>query len=309
MRAVAVDEVGGPERLKIVDIPVPEPGPGEVLVRIAAAGVNLVDAYFREGYLDPGHRPLVMGSDFSGVVERLGDGVDWLTAGDEVYGYKRLGNGTYAEFAVVPAGFLARKPHSISHVEAAGFPCVGITAYQAVIDTLAIQKGETLAITAAAGGVGSVAVQLATGVGAQVVGTASARNEDYVLGLGAEFFVDYGTGEWTELVRKHVPDGVDALFTCVAGETKRRGPEVIRDGGRMVWISGDEPDGPPMGRGIAGTLVHGLPRTDTLDALTALIDADRLRLHVDEVYPLADAAAAQIRVAEGHVRGKLVIEI
>jgi NADPH:quinone reductase-like Zn-dependent oxidoreductase len=309
MRAVAVGETGGPERLEIMELPEPVPGPGEVLVRVEAAGVNLVDTMFREGYLDSGERPLVMGSDFAGVVAGLGDGVVDLTHGEEVYGYKLLGNGTYAEFVAVPASWVARKPPRLTHVEAAALPCVGLTAYQAIVDVLDVRRGETLVVTAAAGGVGSVAVQLAVALGARVIGTASARNEAYVRGLGAEAFVDYTAGDWVAAVAKRYPDGVDAVLTCVSGETLRRSPETIRDGGRLVWISGGPAAGPPMQRRIAGSYRGGEPSRDTLDALAALVEQGRLRPHVGRVYPLADAAAAQLRVAEGHVRGKLVIAV
>jgi NADPH:quinone reductase-like Zn-dependent oxidoreductase len=309
MKAIAVREVGGSDRLELMDLPVPEPAAGEVLVRIESAGVNEVDTMFREGYLDQGIRPIVMGSDFSGVVEQVGDGVDDLAAGDEVYGYKLLGNGTYAEFAAVRADWLARKPASLSHREAAGFPCVGLTAHQAIVDVLDVQEGETVVVTAAAGGVGSVAVQLAAERGARVLGTASAPNEAYVRSLGAEAFVDYRSGDWVAGVKAIFPDGADVVLTCRGGETKRRSPEVLRDGGRLVWITGEDKPGPPMERLIAGSYSGGMPRRDTLDALTALIDAGRLRLPVAQAYPLLDAAAAQLRVAEGHVQGKLVIDV
>jgi NADPH:quinone reductase-like Zn-dependent oxidoreductase len=306
MKAVAVAEIGGLDRLELMELPDPEPAAGEVLVRIEAAGVNEVDTLFREGYLDAGTRPMVMGSDFSGVVERAGEGVEDLTAGDEVYGYKLLGNGTYAELATIPAAWMARKPASLSHVEAAAIPCVGLTAHQA-IELLDVRIGETVVITAAAGGVGTVAVQLAADRGARVLGTASGANETYVRELGAEAFVDYRAGDWVKAVRDHFPGGADIVLTCRGGETKRRSPEALRDGGRLVWITGDERPGPPMERLISGSYSGGMPRRDTLEALAKLVDAGRLRLPVQEVYPLTEAAAAQRRVAEGHVRGKLVV--
>jgi NADPH:quinone reductase-like Zn-dependent oxidoreductase len=309
MKAIAVEEVGGPEQLKLLELPVPKPGPGEVQVRIEAAGVNSVDAMFREGYLDSGARPLVMGSDFSGVIERLGDGVEDMHAGDEVYGYKLLGNGTYAEFAAVPADYLALKPETVSHVEAAALPCVALTAYQALVDVLDVQPGETVAITAAAGGVGSVAIQLAAHRGSHVLAIAGARNEDYVRSLGAEEFIDYRGGDWTQAVTELFPGGVDVVLSCWGGEMKRRSPQILRDGGRMAWMTGDDQAGPPMERMIAGAYSGGIPRRDTLEAIAGLIDAGALRASVEQVYPLEDAASAQQRAAEGHVRGKLVIDV
>jgi NADPH:quinone reductase-like Zn-dependent oxidoreductase len=309
MRAVAVQEIGGPERLEVLDLAVPVPGPGEVLVRVEAAGVNEVDTMFREGYLDGGARPLIMGSDFSGVVEALGPDADGLAPGDEVYGYKLLGNGTYAEYVTVRADWVARKPATITHAEAAALPCVGLTAYQAVVDELDVRAGETVLVTGAAGGVGTVAVQLAADRGARVVGTASARNETYVRDLGAEDFVDYTAGDWVDAVRAVHPAGVDAALTAIGGETKRRAPGALRDGGRLVWISGDDKAGPPMERFIAGSYRGGMPDRDTLRALAGLVDEGRLRVALQEVYALEDAKAAQLEVVGGHVRGKLVIGV
>jgi NADPH:quinone reductase-like Zn-dependent oxidoreductase len=309
MKAVAIRETGGLDRLELLELPVPQPAEGEVLIRIEAAGVNEVDGMFREGYLDSGLRPLVMGSDFSGVIEKLGPGVADLEIGQEVYGYKLLGNGTYAEFTTIKAAWVARKPASISHPAAAAFPCVGLTAYQAMIDGLNAQAGEVVLVTGAAGGVGTVAVQLAVDRGARVVATAGPRNAEYLQALGVEAVLDYHDSDWPQAVRKLFPDGVDAVLTTRGGETKHGSPHVLRDGGRLVWISGEEKTGPPMERMIAGRYIGGMPQRDTLDSLTALIDAGRLRLPIERLYSLKDAAAAQERVAEGHVRGKLVIDV
>jgi len=174
---------------------------------------------------------------------------------------------------------------------------------------LDVAPGEIVVVTGSAGGVGTVAVQLAVERGARVLGTASAANEDHVRGLGAEWFVDYRGSDWVEAVRELHPDGVDVVLTCVGGETKRRAPTVLRDGGRLVWITGEDKAGPPMERLIAGSYSGGMPRRDTLEALSALVDARKLRLPVQAVYPLDAAADAQLRVADGHVRGKLVIEV
>jgi NADPH:quinone reductase-like Zn-dependent oxidoreductase len=309
MKAVAVREVGGIDRLEVMDLPVPEPATDEVVVRVHAAGVNEVDGMFREGYLDSGVRPLIMGSDFSGVISRVGPDVTDVAVGDEVYGYKLLGNGTYADFTVVRADWVARKPRNISHTEAAGFPCVGLTAYQALVDGLDVTRDEVVLITGAAGGVGTVAVQLALSRGARVLTTAGERNRDYLLGLGVDAVVDYRDGDWTEAVRQLYPNGVDAVLTTRGGETKHSSPRVLRDGGRLVWISGDDKGGPPMERMIAGRYVGGMPSRETLDALTALIEAGQLRLPLEHVYGFDEATAAQVRVATGHVRGKLVIDV
>ncbi len=310
MKAIAAYAYGGVDQLHLVDLPTPQPGPDDVLVRVRAAGVNLIDAMHRNGY-QPQHRfPLIPGWDVAGVVEAVGQNVTDVTAGDDVYGYN-VGaiEGTYAEYSVVPAQFLAPKPASLSYIDAAAIPCVGLTAYQTLVDRLNVRAGETVAITAAAGGVGSVAVQVAVHLGARVIGTASGARLDYVRGLGAAHVVDYTQGEWVQAVRAVYPAGVDVALTAIAGETKQQTPGVVRDGGRMAWISGEELPGPPMERLIQGVYSFGFPRRDTFAALTHLIDTGRLNLPIAAVYPLQDAAKAQERIAGGNSGGKLVIEV
>ncbi len=180
---------------------------------------------------------------------------------------------------------------------------------RAVLACVVAPSRFTVVVAGAAGGVGSVAVELAAAREARVVATASARNREYLLGLGAGTVVDYTVGDWVEGVRALHPDGVDAVLSCRGGETKRRAPEVLRDRGRLVWMSGGDQACPPMERGIAGSYVGGTPSRATLEALGDEIDSGRLRPSVQHVYRLSEAAAAQVRVADGHVRGKLVISV
>jgi NADPH:quinone reductase-like Zn-dependent oxidoreductase len=226
--------------------------------------------------------------------------------------------GTYAEYVTVPAQWVSRKPANLSYEEAAAVPCAALTAYQTLVERLNIQPGETVLITAAAGGVGSFAVQIAKAKGSHVIATASTRNQDYLRELGAEEIIDYTKDDWVAAVRTRYPDGVDVVFTCIAGETKQQSPKVLRDGGRLAWISGEEKSGPPMERQIQGTYSVGLPKRETLEALTRLIEAGKVKVPIDTIYPLEQAAKAQEQVAAGdfqgkvragHVRGKLVIAI
>ena len=310
MKAVAAYAYGGSDQLKLVDLPTPKPGPDDVLVRVKAAGVNLVDTMVRSGYMPKNQFPLIPGWDLAGIVETVGQNVTDFTSGEDVYGYN-VGSveGTYAEYAVVPAKFLSKKPVSMTYIEAAGIPCIGLTAYQTLVDGLNVQAGETVAITGAAGGVGTLAIQIAISLGARVVGTASGESLDYVRQLGAENVIDYKQGDWVKAVRGLYPDGVDVLFTPVAGETKQQSPGAVRDGGRLAWISGEEKSGPPMERLIQGVYCFGAPRPDTFAALTKLIDAGKLKLPISAVYPLQDAGKAQDRMAAGNSGGKIVIEI
>ena len=308
MRAIAVERYGGREQLQLLDIPVPSIGPADVLVEVWAAGVNYVDAMFREGYYGTNQFPLVMGSDFAGTIVQLGAEVSDLAVGEEVYGYKLFGNGTYADYVSVPASYVARKPTNLSFVEAAVLPCVGLTAYEA-LERLNLQERETVLITAAAGGVGSLAVQIAVDQGARVIATASQRNHEYLRHLGVMKVIDYTTEDFVQAIRAHYPDGIEAVLTCVGGETKQHSPQVLRDGGRLVWITGDEQAGPPMERFIQGAYQGGMPDRRVLEALAHLAEAKQLSVWIDGVFPLEQAALAQERVETGHIRGKLVVQV
>ena len=309
MRAIAITAYGGPDKLELLDLHVPTIGTKDVLVAVRAAGVNLVDTMFRSGYMGKDVFPLVMGSDFAGRVESVGAEVQGITPGDDVFGYKLMGNGTYAEFAAVPAAYLTKMPKSLDYTRAAAIPCAGLTAYEALTEAANVKAGETVLVTAAAGGVGAFAVQVAVALGAIVIATASEKNHDFLGSLGAFEVIDYRKDDWVETVRKIVPHGVDVCLTCIAGETKQKCVGAVRDGGRLVWISGEEPLGPPMQRMIAGAYSYGRPDPKVLDALARLCDDGKLVVPVEEVVLLKEAAKAHEKVEAGHVRGKLVISI
>ena len=309
MQAVFITEYGGTDKLHLADIAVPEIGASDLLVQVKAAGVNLVDTMFRDGYMGRNVFPLVMGSDFSGIVVKVGNEINAFKVGDEVFGYKLGGNGTYAEFVSVPAAYTAHKPQSLSFEEAAGLPCVGLTAYLAIMEALKVQRDETIVIAAASGGVGSIAVQLCHYLGAHVIGTASARNHEFVQQLGADAVIDYTKGDWVEAVKALHPGGVDAVLSCIAGETKQRAPGAIRDGGRLCWISGEEKLGPPMERGIQGWYAGGRPEAWVLNELAKIADAEELQVPIQEVFTLETASKAQEQVESGRTRGKLVISL
>ncbi len=309
MRAVFVTEYGGTDKLQLADIAVPEIGANDLLVQVKAAGVNLVDTMFRDGYMGTNVFPLVMGSDFSGIVVKVGDEVTGFKVGAQVFGYKLLGNGTYAEFVSVPTAYTAHKPRALSFEEAAGLPCVGLTAYLAIVEAIKVKRDETIVIAAAAGGVGSIAVQICHALGAKVIGTASAHNHEFVRQLGADVVIDYTQGDWVEAVKALHPEGVDAILSCIAGETKQRAPGAIRDGGRLCWISGEERLGPPMERGIQGWYAWGRPEAWVLNELGKMADAGQLQVPIQEVFLLETASKAQEQAEGGHVRGKLVVFI
>jgi NADPH:quinone reductase-like Zn-dependent oxidoreductase len=305
MKAVTITAYG--ETPQITDQPDPKVGPDTVLVRVKAAGVNPVDWKIAAGYLDPVmyvHFPLVPGWDVAGVVERVGPAVTEFAPGDEVIGYNRqdhVGNGTYAELTPAPVRTLARKPASLTWQQAAGLPLAGLTAYQS-LRAGAVEAGDTVLVHAAAGGVGSLAVQIAVARGARVIGTAGERNHDFLRSLGAEP-VTYGDG-LVERVRALAPDGVDAAFDYVGGDAVDQSLEVTRDASRAVSITD--------AAGISdkgGRYVFVRPDSTDLTALAELADAGKLTVHIDKELPLEDAAEAFRLSQTGRTRGKLVLRV
>lgn len=308
MKAIAINEYGGPDKLSEMDLPRPKVGPDTVLVRVRSAGVNPVDWKIREGYLDgafPSHFPLVPGWDLAGVVEVAGPAVVGFAEGDEVIGYARrdhIQHGTYAELAPAPERALARKPVRASWAQAGGLPLAGLTGYQA-LKAVHVGDGDTVLVHAAAGGVGHLAVQLARVLGAErVIGTASPGNHDFVRSLGAEP-VAYGEG-LVERVRALAPQGIDAALDFVGGDALTASADLVTRPERLASII----DAATVKK-LGGAYVFVKPSTVDLTVLADLVDAGRLTVHVAQTFPLARAADAQRLVQEGHVRGKVVLEI
>ncbi|GAA1992720.1 NADP-dependent oxidoreductase [Terrabacter lapilli] len=305
MQAMTYETYGGPEVLALTRQPRPKVGPGEVLVRVRSASVNPVDWKLMSGGLDAVmdvRFPVVPGWDVSGVVEAVGFDTPEFSAGDEVLAYARkdyVHGGTFAELVTVPVRALARKPASMSWDEAAGLPLAGLTALR-LLNCLDVGQGDTVLVHAAAGGVGSLAVQIARSLGARVIGTASERNHERLRELGGEP-VAYGDGV-VERVRALAPDGVDAVADFVGGvlevteavlaEGGRHGSiadaSVIEAGGHYVWV---RPDG------------------DDLTHLTRLVEKGELSVPVARTFPLAQLADAFRLSAEGHAAGKIVVQV
>jgi NADPH:quinone reductase-like Zn-dependent oxidoreductase len=305
MRAIAIEGFGGRDRLKLVDLPAPEPGADDVLVRVRAAGVGPWDTKTREGLFGGRSFPHVLGLEASGILEGAGENVADLREGDEVYVYNS--SGCYAEYVAAPAEKVARKPASLSFEEVAGVPVAGSTAYQGIVEEIGLKEGETVLIAGAAGGVGTMAVQIAASLGARVLGTASPPNHGYLLSLGADEAIDYH-GDWVAAARSIAPDGVDAVFDCVGGETFHRGFEAVRDDGRVVTIVAFGEEVEP-GRGIAHHAFSARAERRKLEKLSQMFDAGNLRVQIEDVLPLEEAAKAHERVEAGHTRGKIVLRV
>lgn len=297
MQGVRIGEGG---TLSVATLPVPKPGPGEVLVRVRAAGVNPVDwkiASRRVGQ--------VAGTDVSGVIDTLGEDVTGWKVGEQVLGFARQ-SGSYAEYAVVPVDSLARKPLSMTFEEAAGVPIAGETAYRALHEVAQIKPGQTVLIHGAAGGVGSAGVQIAKAAGARVIGTASANNADFLRSLGAQQAIDYRKQKFEDVVKK-----VDVVFNTADKETNDRSIAVVREGGMLVSIVG-MPDA--IACGVAkircGTPIRNGPtNAELLARVGELADAGKFKVHVDQVYSMEEAEKAWEKSRSGHARGKLIIRV
>ena len=308
MKAVRIHTYGGLEVLKYEDVPVPQPGTGELLVRIHAAGVNPVDWKVREGYMKDyvTHTlPLILGWDFSGVVEALGSGVTRTLKNDDVYGRPDLSrDGAYAEYIVVRESEVARKPKSVDYLQAAAVPLAGLTAWQALFDKAELKTGQKILIHAAAGGVGSFAVQFAKWKGAHVIGTASRKNQDLVRKLGAEEVVDYQKTRFEEVVRD-----VDVVFDTIGGETQRRSWKVLKKGGTLVSIVAVPSAQEAAAHDVRAVFFACQPNGAQLTEIARLIDAGKVRSVVDTIMPLAEARRAQELSQGGHTRGKIVLRV
>jgi NADPH:quinone reductase-like Zn-dependent oxidoreductase len=313
MRAIAVREWGGRDKLELIEHDVPPVAPDGVLVRVKAAGVNPVDAKIRGGYMKdalPYHFPVILGWDLAGVVEKVGPAVTWFKPGDQVYGYIRrhhLQYGTYAEYATAPEGFFAHMPPELSFEEAAALPLSVLTAHQG-LEALGLRGGETVFVCGGAGGVGHFAVQLAVARGARVVATASEPNHGFLRELGAEP-LDYADSELPARVRELLDDsGSDAAFDLFGSDAREQAFSVLRPGGRLVSIARPPPE-PRDGHHEVHYIYVRPSGYDLGEHITPLIAEGSLRPTIEATYPLEQAAEAHERLEGGHVRGKLVLTV
>ncbi|WP_030373118.1 NADP-dependent oxidoreductase [Streptomyces rimosus] len=330
MRAIQLHEHGGPEVLRHDEVPVPEPGPGEVLVRVHAVGINPPDWYLRDGLsnIPPETRPkfelpVIPGTDVSGVVEAVAADVEDFSVGDEVFGLLRFPSfdgRAYAEYVAAPASDLARKPAGIDHVHAAGAPMSLLTAWQFLIEVghdhpspfqaarhrpVALGAGTTVLVNGAAGGVGHFALQLAKWKGAQVIAVASGAHESFLRDLGADEFIDYTKSRPEELA-----SGVDLVLDAVGGRDSSRLLRTLKRGGALFPVffgEYDEEETTKLGVTVSGTQVRSSGAQ--LAEVGRLLGAGTVRVAIDSTYPLADAQAAHERASRGHIQGKIVLKV
>ena len=302
MHAIQIEDYGGTEVLKYVETAIPQPGESQALIRVHAAGVNPADWKFRAGYMKqfaPLQMPWTPGLDGAGIVEASGPGVAQLQQGQAVYGPMR---GSYAEYTVAPASDLQIKPDRLSFEEAASVPVGALTAWGAVIDAASVEPGQRVLVQGAAGGVGIYAVQLARWRGAQVIGTASAANIDFLRSLGAEA-IDYNAGPFEQKVRD-----VDVVIDTVGGDIPQRSLEVLRRGGTLVTVAARFEENFGEAAGVRAIRAGRAPAARLKD-INQLIEAGELKPEVYRVFPLAEARQAQELSQTGHGRGRIVLRI
>jgi NADPH:quinone reductase-like Zn-dependent oxidoreductase len=305
MRAISQRVFGGPEVLEQVEVDRPEPGPGEVLVRVRAAGVNAADWKLRSGALRKlGEPPFTLGLDVSGVAEKLGAGVEDFQPGDEVFGIVLSRSGSYAEFVVAPAVALALIPPSLDHVKSAALPSAASTAWQALAG---IQPAQRVLIHAAAGGVGHLAVQIAKARGAIVIGTARAAKHAFLRDLGADELVDYTAVDFAEAV-----SDVDVVLDLVGEGYAARSLKTLKPGGLLIDAVGgaqelDQAD--VEAQGFEFVRFYVSQSGNDLEKITELVETGALSVVIDHVLPLEQAAKAHELIESQRVSGKIVLTV
>jgi NADPH2:quinone reductase len=314
MRAFIIENFGGLEVLKESEVETPIPSRNEVLIKVAFSGMNPVDWKIQEGLLKerlPHKFPIILGWDVSGVVVQKGEGVTSLEEGDEVMAYCRkpvVHQGSLAEFIVLEAQFVVKKPKNLSFAESASLPLVSLTAWQALFEEAQVKPKEVVLIQGGAGGVGGVAIQLAKMKGCFVITTTSSQNTSYVKSLGADKVIDYKKTPFAEEILKDFKEGIDVVFDCVGGKTLRDSLLVLKKGGRLVSIVErlDPSIGEERGIKIGYTFVR--PDGKMLEEIGTLFEKGLLKVAAIEEMSFQDVSKALTKLKGGHTKGKIVLK-
>jgi NADPH:quinone reductase-like Zn-dependent oxidoreductase len=305
VKAVFIEKFGGADVLRYGDQPDPVAGAGEVVVDVAAASINAADWKVRAGEYSQAKFPLILGRDFSGVIAALGSGVDDLKAGDAVFGVLDAGReGAYAEKLAIKASIIARKPASLSHVDAAALALTGLTAIRTIEDTLKLQRGEKILIQGGAGGVAGFAIQLAKHIGAHVITTTSTANLDYVRSLGADEVLDYTTTDFTRAVAN-----CDAVFDTVGGDVAQKSFAVLKPGGRAAFIASGAHAPKPARTDVTALRPNVVRARAPLERVAQLVAAGAVRPPEIKLFRLSQAIEAHRLSESRHFRGKLVFQV
>jgi NADPH:quinone reductase-like Zn-dependent oxidoreductase len=307
MQAARIHSFGSADVLYIDEVPIPQPQRDEVLIKVRAVSVNPVDYKIREGDIPnvtQEQLPVTLGRDVAGTVARCGDEVSGYRPGDAVYALLDGKHGGYAEYVIVKERDLARKPERLDYREAAAVPLAAITAWQGLFDHAGLKAGQHVLIHGGAGGVGHFAIQLAKEKGATVSTTVSSDDVDFAHELGADRAVDYEHERFESRVR-----GVDVVLDLVGGDTQERSWQVLKEGGAMVSTTSQPSTEMARSRRAIAELYFSKPNAGELAAIGELIDARKVAPHVHAVYPLSSVREAQVELEQGHVRGKIVLDV
>lgn len=306
MKAVVIHEYGGPEVLKLEDLPRPEPKENEVLVRVIASGVNPADPLIVSGKYAKEfgtHLPLIPGYDVAGIIEKRGAKITKLKVGDSVYGYVLWGGG-WAEYAVMTEGEAAIKPASLDYIQAAAVPLTALTAWQALIDAAKLTAGQTVLIHGGSGGVGSMAIQIAKARGAKVIATASTPNQDLLKQLGADVAIDYTKTKFEDFAKD-----VDVVLDPIGRDTLARSYALVKKGGFIATLVSRLDQTELDKYGIRGESIASKPDAIELAEITKLIEAKKIKPIVTQVLPLTEAMKALQQAETHHTRGKIVLKV
>ncbi len=307
MKAAQIKKFGGSEVVEInKNAPKPAASPRQILVEVYAAGVNPVDWKIREGYI-PLQFPATLGGDFSGVIAEVGEGISKYKKGDEVYGYASIlsgGSGSFAEYVSADTKVMALKPKKTSHVEAAALPLTGCSAWQALVDHMGLSRGKKILIHGGAGGIGSIAIQLARHIGAYVATTVSARDLQYARELGADEAIDYKNQSFEDMLHNY-----DAVYDMAGGETYNKSFKVLRKGGIIVSML-EQPRPELMERyGVNAIGQMTQVTSERLSKVAELAEKRVIKIHIDKTFSLEQTGEALAYQQSGHPRGKVVLKI
>lgn len=306
MKAAQINKFGHSDVIEIVDIEKPKPGSGQVLVKVYASSINPFDIKFSQGMMPNAKLPVTLGGDVAGVVTEIGEGVENFQVGNKVYGSANAlsgASGAFAEYAAVPAGNLARMPKNLDFLQAAAAVLTGVSAVQAIMEHLNLQPGQKILIHGGAGGIGTIAIQLAKHIGAYVATTATGDGIEYVKKLGANEVIDYKTQNFEEIL-----SGCDAVFDTVGGETYKKSFKVLKKGGIIVSMLGKDEK---LAEEYRVTAIAQMTKvnTENLNTLTQFIEDNIITVHVDKVYDFDKIKEAFEEKEKGNVLGKIVIEV
>lgn len=308
MQAVRIHDYGGLDTLVYEEAPRPTPATGQVLIQVHAAGVNPIDWKIREGWLKEIFHynfPLILGTDVAGIVEAVGDGVTHLQPGQPIFGVVDMTlSGAYAEYALGLADAIAPKPHTLNFVQSASIPIVALTAWQGLFEVGNLNAGQSVLIHAAAGGVGSFAVQFAKHHGLKVFGTASAQNLDYIRDLGVDQAIDYHTTSFEQVVHE-----VDMVFDTIGGEVQTQSLNVLKPGGILVSTAAPPNESQAQQQGVRAVMMTVQPKATQLIEIANLIDQGLIQLPAQQIFPLQAVRQAHQLSQSGHTRGKLVLQV